>query len=65
MTDGLSPTMTKGERAGWRAADAKPGAEAIGPLLLGIAKPVVVSYQAASVQTLVNLAAIAVAGLRR
>ena len=38
------------------------GAEAIGPILVGLKQPVVVSYQAATPQTLVRLASIAVAG---
>ncbi len=38
------------------------GAEAIGPILVGLKQPVVVSYQAATPQTLVRLATIAVAG---
>jgi malate dehydrogenase (oxaloacetate-decarboxylating)(NADP+) len=58
------PDLASGN-IGYKLLQYLAGAEAIGPLLLGIAKPVVVSYQAASVQTLVNLTAIAVAGLRR
>jgi simple sugar transport system permease protein len=40
MTDGLSPPMMKGKRRGWRAFDAKPGAEAVG---LGLALIAVVA----------------------
>jgi len=55
------PDLASGN-IGYKLLQYLADAEAIGPVLLGLAKPVVVSYQAASVQTLVNLTAIAVAG---
>jgi malate dehydrogenase (oxaloacetate-decarboxylating)(NADP+) len=58
------PDLASGN-IGYKLLQHLAGAEAIGPLLLGLSKPVAVSYQAAGVQTLVNLVSIAVAGARR
>ncbi|MGE0192077.1 MAG: NADP-dependent malic enzyme [Planctomycetota bacterium] len=58
------PDLASGN-IGYKLVQHLAGAEAIGPMLVGMAKPVVVSYQAASVQTLVNLATVALAGLGR
>jgi malate dehydrogenase (oxaloacetate-decarboxylating)(NADP+) len=54
------PDLASGN-IGYKLLEHLAGADAIGPLLLGMRKPVVVSYQGASVQTLVNLASIALA----
>jgi malate dehydrogenase (oxaloacetate-decarboxylating)(NADP+) len=55
------PDLASGN-IGYKLLEHLAGAEAIGPLLLGVKLPCVVTYQAASVQTIVNLATIAVAG---
>ncbi|MFM8979942.1 MAG: NADP-dependent malic enzyme, partial [Planctomycetia bacterium] len=55
----IFPDLASGN-IGYKLLQYLAGAEPIGPILLGMAKPVVVSYQAASVQALVNLTAIAV-----
>ena len=46
---------------GYKFLEYLAGGEVVGPILLGMRKPVVVSYQSASAQTLVNLACIALA----
>jgi malate dehydrogenase (oxaloacetate-decarboxylating)(NADP+) len=46
---------------GYKLLEHLAGGESVGPILLGLRKPVVVSYQAASAQTLVHLASIALA----
>jgi malate dehydrogenase (oxaloacetate-decarboxylating)(NADP+) len=55
----IFPDLASGN-IGYKLLQHLAGAEAVGPILMDVKKPIVVSYQAASVQTLVNLAAIAV-----
>ncbi len=56
----IFPDLASGN-IGYKLLKHLAGAEAIGPILSGMRKPVVVSYQAASVQTVVNLTSIALA----
>ncbi len=49
----------------YKFAEYLAGGEVVGPILLGMRKPVVVSYQSASVDTLVNLACVALAQRER
>jgi malate dehydrogenase (oxaloacetate-decarboxylating)(NADP+) len=56
----VCPDLASGN-IGYKLLEHLAGAEAIGPVLLGIRKPVVVGYQASNLQTLVNLTAIALA----
>ena len=46
---------------GYKFLEYMAGGEVVGPILLGMRKPVVVSYQSATAQTLVNLACVALA----
>ena len=57
----IFPDLASGN-IGYKLLQHLAGAEAVGPILVGMKKPVVVSYQTASVQTLANLTAIALAG---
>jgi malate dehydrogenase (oxaloacetate-decarboxylating)(NADP+) len=45
----------------YKFAEYLAGGEVVGPILLGMRKPVVVGYQSAGAQTLVNLACVALA----
>ena len=56
----IFPDLASGN-IGYKLLQHLAGADAVGPILVGMNHPVVVSYQAASVQTLVNLTAIALA----
>jgi malate dehydrogenase (oxaloacetate-decarboxylating)(NADP+) len=56
----IFPDLASGN-IGYKLLEHLADAEAVGPILTGMRKPVVVSYQAASVQTVVNLTAIALA----
>ena len=56
----IFPDLASGN-IGYKLLEHLADAEAVGPILVGMKHPVVVSYQAASVQTLVNLTAIALA----
>ncbi|MDJ0522778.1 MAG: NADP-dependent malic enzyme [Planctomycetota bacterium] len=60
----IFPDLASGN-IGYKLLEHLANAEAIGPILTGMRKPVVVSYQAASVQTVVNLTAIALARVAR
>ena len=56
----IFPDLASGN-IGYKLLEHLAGAEAVGPILVGMKHPVVVSYQAASVQTLINLTCIALA----
>ena len=49
----------------YKFAEYLAGGEVVGPILLGMKKPVVVGYQYASAQTLVNLTCVALAQKER
>jgi len=56
----VCPNLTSANIA-YKFAEYLAGGDVVGPILLGLEKPVVVSYQSASAQTLVNLACVALA----
>ncbi len=60
----IFPDLASGN-IGYKLLEHLADAEAVGPILTGMRKPVVVSYQAASVETVVNLTSIALAEVAR